>query len=1314
MATLKRGRPSGSTKCPDRARIRNLNGRLIDVAGPQYCKLIRDGNTIENNIMFTGKNYIPKIMNYNGSMIDVNGSTYKQVLKNGYKLNEDKTQIVKDNTFVGERIVKRPRGRPPYVFITDPKNPFKSFTSATDPYKGYIGKGYIYDEKKNKLLVPSKKTEKAFKNEAVEYEFIVANSKDPVIQMKLLDQRKTHLLKKSLNILKGIKVSEFIEILFMKDAGENVIENKFTFTTKAATITREDQIENVLTNAREEIMRRIDRHQNGGSGWIVDEIIMHGLRINKYQPLSAKSYIPLPKEISNRKATINIQNKDNKCFMYCLGRALDPNPEKNNLERVSRHLKQVCVDLKLNQIVMPVEVKSLNKIEKEYNISINVFGHKGPDIYPIKLTETEAKSHVNLLFTSNEETNHYVWIKDFNKLCSRVTKYKCKKYFCMRCIQYFGTEEILKKHTENCSDINGVQAVELPKPNTQLQFCHLDRTVNIPFVIYADLESLLEVLNNETKQHSSCNTTKTHRHVACSYGYKVVCVDNEKYSKPYKTFRGVDAIHKFFESLFEEEEEIDKLMKQFKRTDMIITKIQKEEYQMTKACYVCDQAFTKDNRKVRDHCHVSGLYRGAACNTCNLQMKISHIIPVVFHNLRGYDSHLLMQELGKFKKNITVIPNNMEKYMSFSVGNVSTFYDMKKGKEVQRENFNLRFIDSFQFMASSLEQLVCDLKDGGLSMFSHTCKEFGKHAEMMTRKGIYPYVYMSSWDKFDINPSVLTMEDFTNDLTGEKIKDEDFQFFREVCLTFGIETLGEYHDLYLKSDVLLLADVFENFRRVCKEYYKLDPAHYYSSPGLSWDACLKMTNIKMDLISDIDKYLFIEKGIRGGISVITHRIGQGNNKYMKDYDMSKPTKYVTYLDANNLYGWGMSQYLPYAGFEWIDPENFKLSDVKEDSLMGYILEVDLEYPKHLHDLHNDYPLCPEHVIITKEMLSDYCKNTAAAHGLKHGKFTKLVPNLMNKKNYVIHYRNLQQAADAGLIITKIHRILQFKQKPWLLQYVIFNTNKRKEAKNNFTSNFFKLMVNSFYGKSVENLRKRTNVKLIVDEKKLCKYVSKPGFVSSKIFNPNLVAVHSLKEKLKLDKPIYLGFSILDLSKWLMNDFHYGFIKNKYGNNAQLLFTDTDSLCYEIKTDDFYKDMHDNKEFFDFSDMKGTKEYSGFNDNMNKKVIGKFKDETSGLPIKEFIGLRSKMYSVWLDNETEKKTAKGVVKSVIKKELSHATYKNILETSGKMYSNMKVIRSQKHQIYTMEIKKVSLSAYDDKRWIKDDGLSSLAYGHHMIS
>ena len=221
-------------------------------------------------------------------------------------------------------------------------------------------------------------------------------------------------------------------------------------------------------------------------------------------------------------------------------------------------------------------------------------------------------------------------------------------------------------------------------------------------------------------------------------------------------------------------------------------------------------------------------------------------------------------------------------------------------------------------------------------------------------------------------------------------------------------------------------------------------------------------------------------------------------------------------------------------------------------------------------------------------------------------------------------------------------------------------------------------------------------------------MKKPGYTSSKIFNENLMAVHNVKKKLVLNKPIYVGFCILDLSKWLMYDFHYGYIKNKYGDNAQLLFTDTDSLCYEVQTEDIYQDMYDNKEYFDLSDMKIKK----FKDGKNKKVIGKFKDETAGVLIREFIGLRSKMYSIKLDNEVEKRTAKGIVKNVIEKELKHEIYKNILKTGDKMYSEMKVIRSEKHEIYTMNLRKVSLSAYDDKRYIKDDGVSSYAYGHYM--
>ena len=374
---------------------------------------------------------------------------------------------------------------------------------------------------------------------------------------------------------------------------------------------------------------------------------------------------------------------------------------------------------------------------------------------------------------------------------------------------------------------------------------------------------------------------------------------------------------------------------------------------------------------------------------------------------------------------------------------------------------------------------------------------------------------MDSWTKFEVNPRELVQENFTNDLTGDEIDKKDLEFYNTVCDKFNIRNLGEYHDLYLKSDVLLLADVFENFRRMCLKYYGLDPAHYISSPGLAWDACLKMTKIELELISDIDQYLFVEKGLRGGLSVITHRKGEANNKYIAKYDEGKPSKFIPYLDANNLYGWSMSQYMPYGGFKWINSEDFKFENVKSDSKIGHILEVDLEYPKELHDLHNDYPFCPDQVVVNNEMLSDYSRIVAEKHNLKNGKSNKLIANLCNKEHYVIHERNLKQAVDAGLILTKIHRVLEFKQKPWMKEYIDFNTEKRKLAKNEFEKNFFKHMNLAVFGKTMENLRKRQNIKLITDDLKLLKYVSKPGFVNSKIFNENLVAVHNVKEKLVL-------------------------------------------------------------------------------------------------------------------------------------------------------------------------------------------------------
>ena len=261
------------------------------------------------------------------------------------------------------------------------------------------------------------------------------------------------------------------------------------------------------------------------------------------------------------------------------------------------------------------------------------------------------------------------------------------------------------------------------------------------------------------------------------------------------------------------------------------------------------------------------------------------------------------------------------------------------------------------------------------------------------------------------------------------------------------------------------------------------------------------------------------------------------------------------------------------------------------------------------------------------------------------------------------------------------------------------------------------MNNSVFGKTMENLHKRVHVRLVTDEKKLDKLTdekkldkltSKPTFVSNKIFNENLMAVHKVRETLTLNRLAYVGMCIPDLSKMLMYDFHHNRVE--YNNRARLLFTDTDSLTYEIEAEDIYKDFWSDKDMFDNSDYP---ESSPYYCNVNKKIIGKFKDEACGIPITLFIGLKSKMYSYVKDNEKGGKTAEGIKKNVIKNNIKHEDYKNTLINNEQMHHKMKTIRSQRHQLGSYEINKVSLSCFDDKRYIHDNGMSSYAYGHYKI-
>ena len=1190
------------------------------------------------------------------------------------------------------------------------------------------------------------------------FEIGINNNKDPLAQLQNTRKAIEYHISSILKSMKGLKFVETLRVTFKKLANDEIVYKTAYFNSKPQTIINNIEIPEALQLSKQQILNMIAQWVSEGSGWTVESVDNHYLNVVKYEPMKGSSYITLPQELRNsKKGLINMKNEDNKCFRWCHIRRL--NPQDKNPQRIKKSDKEYINKLDYSGIKFPVTIKQYNKIEKQNEININVFGYENKNPYPIHVSKEKYDRHMNLLLITEDENKHYVLIEDFNTFMFNKTKHKDRKHFCMHCLQCFSSEKVLNNHKNNCIQVNGTQAVKMPdKDNNTLNFNNFHKQLQVPFVIYADFEAITEKIAGCKPNNNKSYTEAYQKHKDCGYGYKIVCCYDDKYSKPVTIYRGEKAVYKFMEAMLEEVKYCKKIMKKELNKPLRMTKDDEEKFQKAEECHICDKKYTDKDIRVRDHCHITGKYRGSAHQECNLKLRVNPEeikIPVIFHNLRGYDSHFIMQEIGAIVKKhtyknkkgdeqqmtINAIPNNMEKYMAFMLGN------------------HLTFLDSFQFMSDSLENLVknitkcgkCNTCDPDKCIKQHinnkgniiqhktslpcgkciNCKNKDKACinpnnnnlkytsqvfqktklDLMARKGIYPYDYIDGFDKF--NEKLPPKEEFYSILNNKHISDEDYKHAQNVWNTFSLKNMGEYHDLYLKSDILLLADVFENFRKTCLEYYKLDPCHYFTSPGLSWDAMLKMTDIKLELMVDIDMFQFIEKGLRGGISYIANRYGKANNKYMKEYDEKAPSKYIMYLDANNLYGWAMSQYLPTGGFRWMTQKQINkinLAMYKENSEKGFIAEVDLKYPEELHDLHNDYPLAPEKVKVTKNMLSKYSNKIAEKYGISTGLIHKLIPTLGKKEKYVLHYKNLQLYIDLGLELTKVHRVLEFDQSPWLKQYIDFNTEKRKSAKNDFEKDFFKLMNNSVFGKTMENIRKRVDVRLVTDENKLLKLASKPTYVSSKIFNENLVAVHKIKETLTLNRPAYVGMCILDLSKTLMYDFHYNYIKDRYKNKAKLLFTDTDSLTYEIESDDIYQDFCNDKDRFDNSDYP---QNSPFYDKTNKKVIGKFKDEAAGVPITEFVGLRSKMYSYIKENNKGGKTAKGIKKNVIKDYITHQNYVETLENNDQIYHKMKTIRSDNHKLGSYEINKVSLSCFDDKRYIHDDGKTSYAYGHKNI-
>ena len=1145
----------------------------------------------------------------------------------------------------------------------------------------------------HKRIFTPKREASAFKNYTNQY--VIKNTVLGYAPLEFLYDAKPTIIN-IFNSNRNIKTILYLYCLMSrKDQGNLIIVKKFAFHSKRQKLILEGTDVNDLYNEmvyeiEEEIQKVGDAE---GSGWVfleVDKIVLHTTR---WDPINAGSYIDLPPFLKNKKAIINMKNEDNECFKWSVLRAL--NPKDNHPERIDNDLKSKQNTINMEGIRYPVSFRGIDRFESQNpNISISVVGYnKDERVYPLKVSKyTCCKHDITLMLLKDGENSHYCLVKNMSALiASQINNHKGTCNICLNCFSGYSSKESLNKHKEYCYNNECVRML-MPPEGTFLRFKNFHHSEKAPFVVYADFESKIKKIHKCDPDPNKSYTKKYQKHEPVSFIYYIKSFNESVYKSGKRTYimetpEGENAMDVFIKWL----EDDVKAIANIKPKKMIFTEEDEKQFNESKECWICKEPF-KDG-KVRDHCHYTGRYRGPACNSCNLKYRKPNFIPVFFHNLSGYDSHLFIKKLGSpdKKENIDCIADNEEKYISFSTNII-----VGENNDKTPKFFKIRFLDSYKFMGASLEALVNNLpKDAFKNLLKYFTPE---QAELLKQKGFYPYEYMDTEEKFN-DTKLPPREAFYSKLSGRGITKVDYKHAWNIWNTFKMKTFKEYHELYNMTDVLLLADVFENFRENSLKTYGLDPVYYFTAPGLAWDACLKLTNVDLELLSDPDMLLMFEKGIRGGISIISNRYGKANNKYMgQGFKKSELIKYLMYLDANNLYGCAMSMKLPTHGFKWLTSgEMEKLYDNQVLQIWEKtpcILEVDLYYPDELHGKHNDYPLCPERV---------KCKS-----GVE-----KLIPNLRNKTKYVIHYKALIQCLKLGMKLKKIHRGIKFVESEWMKPYIDMNTKLRAKAKNNFEKDFYKLMNNAVFGKTMENIRNRVNVKLVNSVEKARKLISKPNFRNRKIFSENLISVHMKKTSLLMNKPVYLGMCILDLSKTIMYDFHYNYIKPKYGDKAKLLFTDTDSLMYLIETEDFFKDISgDVKDRFDTSDYPENHP-SGIPTGINKKVLGMFKDEAGGKIIKEFVGLRAKLYSYKMDEGEESKKCKGVKKQVVATSITHEDYKTCLRTGKEQLRKQNILRSYEHEVYTEEVNKVALSAQDDKRYILSDGVHTLAWGHYKI-
>ena len=634
----------------------------------------------------------------------------------------------------------------------------------------------------------------------------------------------------------SIKVKLILTVKFTKEnpATGNIDINVYSFASKMEIVTEATDLSKLFDHMVDKIFELIQNFNNRGSGWQFDRVEHLDININPFNPLSASSYIELPSSLYMKKAIINVKNEnDNECFKWAVTSAVFP--QKKNAERLSKRMREDSEKFDWAGTVFPVSLKQIDKFENNNPYAINVFGYERV-VYPLRISkknEQNCEQVINLLLIADEENNHFCWIKNMSRLLSSdVSKHHGKRHFCYRCLNSFHSEKSLEKHKEYCQNNEAVK-IEMPirvddEGKTfpvYIKFNHFHKKMRVPFVVYADFECFTEKIDTCQPNDNKSFTNRYQKHKPSGFSYLIKCFDDNLLSQKlvkYTAESPKDNIPQLFiESL---EKDIKEIYNRFKiPKEMVMTPEDKIDYEKATHCHICEGKLKKTDdkkeKKVRDHCQLTGKFRGAAHNKCNLKFKIPKFYPVIFHNLSGYDSHLFIKNLGKSEGKINCIPNNEEKYISFTKQIIVDKFTDEEGKifEVKRD---IRFIDSFKFMAASLDSLVKNLPKESFKNLTEFYE--GEQLDLIKRKGVFPYDWFDNFGRLSAD-HLPPKDAFHSILNDSGISEEDYLHAQNVWKTFKMKTMRDYHDLYLKSDVLLLSDVIENFRDVCLDNYRLPP-----------------------------------------------------------------------------------------------------------------------------------------------------------------------------------------------------------------------------------------------------------------------------------------------------------------------------------------------------------------------------------------------------------------------------------------------------------------------------------------------------------